>query len=149
MSIHAYFVFGVFKGVELCCQVMTVEEEFEKAKKETEEDSGFEEDEAASEEEEDDEEDERPAKRARVIKRRPVFSDKLPAIPIAAFKRLVREVTDDQKLRKDSKLLWEGKAFEALQVGAEAFLVDKFYESYKRSLMCKKKTVGSVHFAVQ
>jgi len=148
VSIYAYFVFGVFKRVELCCQGMTVEEEFEKAKKETEEESGSEEDEAASEEE-DEEEDERPAKRARVIKRRPVFSDKLPAIPIAAFKRLVREVTDDQKLRKDSKLLWEAKAFEALQVGAEAFLVDKFYESYKRSLMCKKKTVGSVHFAVQ
>ena len=129
---------------------MTAEEEFEKAKRETEEESASEEDEAETEEEDEEEEDdERPAKRARVIKRRPVFSDKLPAIPIAAFKRLVREVTDDQKLRKDSKLLWEAKAFEALQVGAEAFLVDKFYESYKRSLMCKKKTVGSVHFAVQ
>jgi histone H3/H4 len=146
VSIYAYFVFGVFKRVELCCQGMTVEEEFEKAKKETEEESASEED---DEEEEDEEEDERPVKRARVIKRRPVFSDKLPAIPVAAFKRLVREVTDDQKLRKNSNILWEGKAFEALQVGAEAFLVDKFYESYKRSLMCKKKTVGSVHFAVQ
>ena len=97
MSIHAYFVFSVFKGMELCCQAMTVEEEFEKAKKETEEESTSEEDEAESGEEDEEEEDyERPAKRARVIKRRPVFSDKLPAIPIAAFKRLVREVTDDQ-----------------------------------------------------
>lgn len=123
---------------------MTVEEETKKA----EEENSSEEDGDTSEEEEGEEE-ERPAKRARVIKRRPVFSDKLPAIPVAAFKRLVREVTDDQKLRKNSNILWEGKAFEALQVGAEAFLVDKFYDSYKRSLMCKKKTVGSVHFAIQ
>jgi len=88
-----------------------------------------------------------PLKRSKFSKkRRPVLSDKIPAIPVAAFQRLVREVTFDQQLDKSSPMLWEGKALEALQVGAEAFVVDKFYQAYRKSLMCKKKTVGVTHF---
>lgn len=85
-------------------------------------------------------------KRARIVKRRPTFSDKIPAIPVAAFKRLVREVTQDQQLDKNAQMMWTPRAFEALQVGAEAFVVDRFYKAYKRSLSCKKKTVSVSHF---
>lgn len=115
----------------------------------TEEYEGEDEEEDEEEEEEEDEDqeyDEPKTKRPRVIKRRPVFSDKLPAIPVAAFKRLVREVTFDQQLNKKDSIKWEKKALEALQVGAEAFVIDKFYGAGRRSLMCNKKTVAVGHF---
>lgn len=85
-------------------------------------------------------------KSVKVIKRRPEFSDTIPAIPVASFKRLVRAVTDDQKLDKQSRIIWESKALEALHVGAEAFVIDKFNDALRRSNMCKKKTVGVSHF---
>jgi histone H3/H4 len=125
-----------------------VEDEVEEGE---EVESGEEEEEEEDEEEEEEEENEddeaeRPLKRSRIVKRRPVFSDKLPAIPKAAFKRLVREVTYDQQLNKNEKMKWTPKAMEALHVGAEAFVIDKFYNAFKKSVMCKKKTVGVGHF---
>lgn len=127
-----------------------VEEEEEREVESDNEEEGNEdeddEEDCESEDEDEGDEAERPMKRARFVKRRPVFSDKLPAIPKAAFKRLVKEVTYDQQLNKDEKMKWTPNAMEALHVGAEAFVIDKFYNAFKRSVMCKKKTVGVGHF---
>lgn len=57
--------------------------------------------------------------------RRPELSDTIPAIPVAAFHRLVREITADCK----SDMRWEAEALQALQVDTEAFLIGKFQKA--------------------
>jgi histone H3/H4 len=71
--------------------------------------------------------------------RRPTLSDTIPAIPVAAFHRLVREIGDENR----SELRWEDKALEALQVDAEAYLIGKFQQARQTlDLFGKSRTVG-------
>ena len=71
--------------------------------------------------------------------RRPTLSDTIPAIPVAAFKRLAREISEDRK----SDMRWEGEALEALQVDAEAYLIGKFQKAKRTlDLFGKSGTVG-------
>ena len=84
-----------------------------------------------------------PAKFKRKSKnRRPEISDTVPAIPVSAFQRLVREITNNIK----SDLRWEAKALEALQVDSEAFLIQHFDEANKRRKLAKVKTLDPKHF---
>ena len=88
-----------------------------------------------------------PAGPERLRKRRCIrrSSDLCPAIPVAVFRRLVREVGDT--IRSD--LRWEADALEALQVDAEAFLIGRFGQADKRRELCKFGTLRKAHFAVQ
>jgi histone H3/H4 len=61
--------------------------------------------------------------------RRPTLSDTVPAIPVAAFNRLVREVGDSCRI----DMRWEGEALQALQVDTEAYLIGNFQKA-KRTL---------------
>jgi histone H3/H4 len=71
--------------------------------------------------------------------RRPTLSDTIPAIPVAAFHRLVREIGDENRI----ELRWEDKALEALQVDAEAYLIGKFQQARQTlDLFGKSRTVG-------
>ena len=82
-----------------------------------------------------------PARR-RGKNRRPVISDTFSAIPVAAFHRLVGEISADRR----SDMRWEAKALEALHVDAEAYLVDIFGRGNKRRRMARVKTLEPVHF---
>jgi histone H3/H4 len=62
------------------------------------------------------------SKRRKKKTRRPVFSDTIPAIPVASFHRLAREMAENCR----ADLRWEADALQALQVAAEAFMVEKF-----------------------
>ena len=64
-------------------------------------------------------------RRPRKKLRRPTLSDTIPAIPVAAFQRLVREISEDCK----SDMRWEAEALEALQVDTEAYLIGKFQKA--------------------
>ncbi len=64
-----------------------------------------------------------------------------PAIPVAAFRRLVREITHDIK----SDLRWEEEALEALQVDAEAYLMGGFHKSDGIRRLCGSKTLTHEH----
>jgi len=79
--------------------------------------------------------------RRRVKRRRPELSDTVPAIPVAAFRRLVREITHDIK----SDLRWEDQALEALQVDAEAYLMKAFHDSDGIRRLCRSKTLTGDH----
>lgn len=71
--------------------------------------------------------------------RRPTLSDTIPAIPVAAFQRLVRELSEERKI----DMRWEAEALEALQVDAEAYLIEKFQQAKKTlDLFGSSKTVG-------
>ena len=72
--------------------------------------------------------------------RRPELSDTIPAIPVAAFHRLVREITADCK----SDMRWEAEALKALQVDTEAFMIGKFQKARETLDLFGKsgKTVG-------
>ncbi len=72
--------------------------------------------------------------------RRPELSDTVPAIPVAAFHRLVREISADCK----SDMRWEAEALQALQVDTEAFLIGKFQKARETLDLFGKsgKTVG-------
>ena len=70
--------------------------------------------------------------------RRPVHSDTIPAVPVATFKRIARAMAED--FRMDMR--WEAEALEALQVGAEAFMVEKFQKGKETSDLFKRKTIG-------
>jgi histone H3/H4 len=72
--------------------------------------------------------------------RRPVLSDTISAIPVAAFHRLVREISADCK----SDMRWEAEALRALQVDTEAYLVAKFQKARETLDLFGKsgKTVG-------
>jgi histone H3/H4 len=71
--------------------------------------------------------------------RRPTLSDTIPAIPVAAFHRLVREIGDENRI----ELRWEDKALEALQVDAGAYLIGKFQQARQTlDLFGKSRTVG-------
>ena len=63
------------------------------------------------------------------------------AIPVAAFHRLVREITQDVK----PDLRWEAKALEALQVDAEAYLQEMFRKSDGVRKLCESKTLEAKH----
>lgn len=63
------------------------------------------------------------------------------AIPVAAFRRLVREIAHDIK----SDLRWEEEALEALQADAEAYLMSKFHKSDGIRRLCKSKTLTHDH----
>ena len=71
--------------------------------------------------------------------RRPVHSDTVSAIPVASFRRMARFMAEDVK----SDLRWEKDALEALQVAAEAFMVEKFQKAKKTSSICARKTVSA------
>ncbi len=71
--------------------------------------------------------------------RRPVFSDTIPAIPVASFRRMARNMANDCK----SDLRWEADALEALQVAAEAFMVEKFQKAGDTSRLFSRKTVAA------
>ena len=77
-------------------------------------------------------------------KRRPNrrASDLTSAVPTAVFRRLVREITNDIK----SDLRWEAEALEALQVDAEAYMIDCFGEANKNREMCQSRTLKKIHF---
>ena len=70
--------------------------------------------------------------------RRPVHSDTVSAIPVASFRRMARYMAEDVK----SDLRWEKDALQALQVAAEAFMVEKFQKAKKTSSICARKTVS-------
>ena len=71
--------------------------------------------------------------------RRPVHSDTVSAIPVASFRRMARYMAEDVK----SDLRWEKDALEALQVAAEAFMVEKFQKAKKTSSICARKTISA------
>jgi len=93
--------------------------------------------------EEDEEEEEEPQRRSRKKVRRPVFSDTISAVPVAAFHRLVREIAMDMG---KPDIRWEAKALEALQVDTEAFIAEKFGKAHKQSQICKRRTIGRKHW---
>lgn len=82
---------------------------------------------------------EKPERRPRKKIRRPVLSDTIPAIPVASFNRLVREISEECK----SDLRWEGDALRALQVDTEAYLIGKF-QNAKKTLDLFGKTSRTV-----
>ena len=83
-----------------------------------------------------------PVSKRRVKNRRPDISDTIPAIPVAAFSRLVREIANDLR----SELRWEASAIEALQVDAEAYLIERLDSANKKRLLSRQKTLGVNHF---
>ena len=78
-------------------------------------------------------------KRRKKKNRRPTFSDTIPAIPVASFHRLAREMADNCR----SDIRWEADALRALQVGAEAFMVEKFQKAGEMSDLFDRKTIGA------
>ena len=64
-------------------------------------------------------------RRPRKKQRRPTLSDKIPAVPVAAFHRLVREIGDS--VRTDMR--WEERALEALQTDTEAYMTERFQKA--------------------
>ena len=71
--------------------------------------------------------------------RRPTLSDTIPAIPVASFQRLVREIGEDRRIN----MRWEAEALEALQVDTEAYLIGKFQQARQTlDLFGKGRTVG-------
>jgi histone H3/H4 len=64
-------------------------------------------------------------RRPRKKQRRPTLSDKIPAVPVAAFHRLVREIGDSVR----SDMRWEEGALEALQTDAEAYMIERFQKA--------------------
>lgn len=84
-----------------------------------------------------------PAPKARPKRsRRPALSDTVPAIPTASFRRLVREISQD----RNADLRWESDALRALQVDAEAYLIESFHRANKVRKLCKSKTLGAEHW---
>ncbi len=79
-------------------------------------------------------------------KRRPnrKGSDVAPVIPSAVFRRLVREIAQDFK----SDLRWEADALEALQVDAEAYLMERFSAADGKREMCNARTLKKLHFVL-
>ena len=71
-------------------------------------------------------------------------SDLVSAVPTAVFRRLVREITQDVK----SDMRWEAVALEALQVDAEAFMIERFGDANKKREMCESRTLKKAHFVV-
>ena len=65
-----------------------------------------------------------------------------PIIPVAAFQRLVREISQERK----EDIRWEGEALKALQVAAEAHLLEKFQRSDLLRELCNSKTLALKHF---
>lgn len=78
------------------------------------------------------------SKRRKKKTRRPVFSDTIPAIPVASFHRLAREMAENCR----ADLRWEADALQALQVAAEAFMVEKFKKAGEMSDLFDRKTIG-------
>ncbi len=78
-------------------------------------------------------------------RKRPDISDTIPAIPVASFRRLVREISYELK----SDLRWEAEALKALHVDAEAYLIQRFDEAKQRMRMARVKTVDVDHFSGQ
>lgn len=71
-------------------------------------------------------------------------SDLVSAVPTAVFRRLVREITQDIK----SDIRWEAEALEALQVDAEAFMIERFGEANRKREMCESRTLKKAHFVI-
>ena len=86
--------------------------------------------------------DAKPPYTRRAKNRRPVLSDTVSAIPVAALHRLVREIAQDFK----SDLRWEKDALEALHVDCEAYLIENFQRGNKRRRMSHKSTLTREHF---
>lgn len=64
-------------------------------------------------------------RRPRKKLRRPTLSDKIPAVPVAAFHRLVREIGDSVRI----DMRWEEGALEALQTDTEAYMIERFQKA--------------------
>ena len=64
-------------------------------------------------------------RRPRKKQRRPTLSDKIPAVPVAAFHRLVREIGDSVRI----DMRWEEGALEALQTDTEAYMIERFQKA--------------------
>ena len=77
-------------------------------------------------------------RRPRKKLRRPTLSDTIPAIPVASFGRMVRHMAEEYK----SDLRWEGEALEALQVDAEAFLIQRFQKAKETMEIFGRKSGG-------
>jgi histone H3/H4 len=78
------------------------------------------------------------ARRPRKKLRRPTLSDTVPAIPVAAFQRMVRHMAEE--FRPD--LRWEDEALRALQADAEAFLIEKFQKAKETSDLFGRSTTS-------
>ena len=76
----------------------------------------------------------RPRKRVR----RPTLSDTVPAIPVAAFQRMVRHMAEEYR----SDLRWEDEALKALQADAEAFMIEKFQKAKETSDLFGRSTTS-------
>ena len=77
-------------------------------------------------------------KRPKKKLRRPTLSDTIPAIPVASFRRMARRMAEDSK----SDMRWEGEALEALQVDAEAFLIQRFQKAKETMDLFGRKSGG-------
>jgi histone H3 len=65
-----------------------------------------------------------------------------PAIPVASFYRLVREISQDRK----SDIRWQADALKALQADTEANLTGLFDRANKVRRLCKSKTLRVDHW---
>lgn len=86
--------------------------------------------------------DDKPVFRRKSKKCRPVISDTISAVPVAAFQRLIREIGFD----RNPDIRWEKEALEALQVDAEAYLIEKFDKGNKRRRLNLRSTLNREHF---
>lgn len=79
-------------------------------------------------------------RRSRKRLRRPVLHDTISAVPVAAFHRLVREISQEC----NAEIRWEPEALRALQVDAEAYLIGRFAKAKETLDLFGRKTVGCV-----
>ena len=84
----------------------------------------------------------KPVFRRKSKNRRPIISDTISAVPVAAFQRLVREIGYDI----NPNIRWEKEALEALHVDTEAYLIEKFDKGNKRRRLNHKSTLNREHF---
>lgn len=77
-------------------------------------------------------------RRPRKKVRRPTLSDTVPAIPVAAFQRMVRHMAEDYR----ADLRWEDEALKALQADAEAFLVERFQKAKETTDLFGRSTTA-------
>ena len=68
-----------------------------------------------------------------------MLSDTIPAMPVAPFRRMARVMANAVK----SDLRWESDALEALQVAAEAYMVEKFQKAKETSDLFSRRTLSA------
>jgi len=67
-------------------------------------------------------------------------------IPAAPFRRLVDELTDE--LTEDTDIRYQQEAVEALQVSAEAYLIDIFKKANKLAIYKGRETLHNVDISL-